>query len=84
MNDSLSSDQFISSQIIDIIRESSIVLSLVSNNFSDGQLFEISEAIKLGKPIFGIFLSDVQNEKVLDYYNSNSIDIRNSVGYDII
>ena len=75
MNDAINPGQFISSQIRNSIQESSIVLSLVSNNFSDGQLLEISEAINLGKPIFGILLSDVHNEKVLEIYASKNIPL---------
>lgn len=48
---------------------------MVSNNFSEGQLFEISEAVNLKKPIFGILLSEVRNEKVLEIYTSNNIPL---------
>ena len=75
LSENIEPGRLINSQIRNKIQESSIVLSLVSNNYSDGQLFEIWEAINLGKPIFGILLSDVHNDKVLEIYSSRNIPL---------
>lgn len=74
-NDTMLMAKSIEEQIDNCISESSVILSLISNNFNNNQLYELNKAVALGKPIFGVLISEIKENKILDHYKQLNIPI---------